>query len=125
MTQNSLNGKVALVTGASRGIGKGIALALAAAGCDVAVNFASREADALATADDVTVTDVYAAREQPLDGVTGKLVVDALSDRGVLAAWAPTVDEGAARLRRRARPGDVLLVIGAGDVDRAVALIGG
>jgi len=53
MTQNSLNGKVALVTGASRGIGKGIALALAAAGSDVAVNFASREADALATADAV------------------------------------------------------------------------
>ena len=51
MTQTSLNGKVALVTGASRGIGKGIALALAAAGCDVAVNYASREADAQATAD--------------------------------------------------------------------------
>jgi len=87
-------------------------------------HLAGELADALATADDVTVTDVYAAREQPIDGVTGKLVVDALSDRGVLAAWAPTVDDGAARLRRQARPGDVLLVIGAGDVDRAVALIG-
>jgi len=87
-------------------------------------HLAGELAAALANADDVTVTDVYAAREQPIDGVTGKLVVDALSDRGVLAAWAPTVDEGAARLRRQARPGDVLLVIGAGDVDRAVALIG-
>jgi 3-oxoacyl-[acyl-carrier protein] reductase len=53
VTQTPLNGKVALVTGASRGIGKGIALALAAAGCDVAVNYATREADALATADAV------------------------------------------------------------------------
>ncbi len=35
-------------------------------------------AAALAAADDVTVTDVYPAREQPLPGVTGKLVVDAL-----------------------------------------------
>jgi UDP-N-acetylmuramate-alanine ligase len=43
----------------------------------------------------------------------------------VLAAWAPTVDEGAARLRRRALPGDVVLVLGAGDVDRAVGLLGG
>ncbi|WP_322041257.1 3-oxoacyl-ACP reductase family protein [Burkholderia diffusa] len=34
-----LNGKVALVTGASRGIGRDIALALAAAGCDVAVGY--------------------------------------------------------------------------------------
>jgi UDP-N-acetylmuramate--alanine ligase len=71
------------------------------------------------------VTDVYAAREQQLPGVTGRLVIDGLSDRGVLAAWAPTVDEGAARLRRRARPGDVVLVLGAGDVDRAVGLLGG
>jgi UDP-N-acetylmuramate--alanine ligase len=86
-------------------------------------HLAGELADALAKADDVTVTDVYAAREHPLDGVTGKLVVDALSDRGVLAGWAPTVEDGAARLRRRARPGDVLLVVGAGDVDRAVGLL--
>jgi UDP-N-acetylmuramate--alanine ligase len=81
--------------------------------------------EALATADDVTVTDIYPARERPVAGVTGKLVVDALSDLGVLAAWTPTVEEGAARLRRRARPGDVLLVVGAGDVDRAVGLLDG
>lgn len=88
-------------------------------------HLATELAAALAAADDVTVTDVYAAREQPIDGVTGKLVVDALSDAGVLAAWTPTVEEGAARLRRRASAGDVLLVVGAGDVERAVDLIGG
>ena len=82
-------------------------------------------AGALAAADDVTVTDVYPAREQPVPGVTGKLVVDALSDRGVLAGWTPTVDEGAARLQRRVREGDVILVLGAGDVDHAVGLLGG
>ena len=41
--------KVALVTGASRGIGQSIALALAAAGYAVVVNFASRRGDADAT----------------------------------------------------------------------------
>jgi UDP-N-acetylmuramate-alanine ligase len=51
-------------------------------------------------------------------------VVDALSDRGVLAGWTPTVEQGAERLARRARAGDVLLVLGAGDVDRAVGMLG-
>src|SRR4030095_14660694 len=50
MTQTSLSGRSALVTGGGRGIGKAISLALAAAGCDVAVNYVSREADARATA---------------------------------------------------------------------------
>jgi UDP-N-acetylmuramate--alanine ligase len=87
-------------------------------------HLATEFAEVLASADDVTVTDVYPAREAPIPGVTGKLIIDALSDRGVLAAWTPTVEEGAARLDRRARDGDVLLVLGAGDVDRAVGMLG-
>jgi len=86
-------------------------------------HLAQEFADALAAADDVTVTDVYPAREVPVPGVTGKLIVDALSDRGVLAAWTPTVEQGVARLDRRGRDGDVLLVLGAGDVDRAVGML--
>lgn len=87
-------------------------------------HLAQEFAEALAAADEVTVTDVYGARETPAPGITGKLVVDALSDRGVLAGWTPTVEEGVARLERRARDGDVLLVLGAGDVDRAVGMLG-
>ena len=49
----TLEGKRALVTGGSRGIGKGIALALANAGCDVAVNYVSRQSDAEAAASDI------------------------------------------------------------------------
>jgi UDP-N-acetylmuramate--alanine ligase len=86
-------------------------------------HLASEFADALSSADDVTVTDIYAAREAPVPGVTGKLIVDALSDRGVLAGWTPTVDQGAARLDRRSRTGDVLLILGAGDIDQAVGML--
>jgi UDP-N-acetylmuramate--alanine ligase len=80
-------------------------------------------AAALAGADDVAVLDVYPAREAPIPGVTGKLIVDALSDRGRLATWTPTVEQAVTHLVRTARAGDVLLVAGAGDVDRAPALL--
>jgi 3-oxoacyl-[acyl-carrier protein] reductase len=51
MTHASISGRIALVTGGGRGIGKAISLALADAGCDVAVNYVSRADDAQATAD--------------------------------------------------------------------------
>lgn len=80
---------------------------------------------ALAFADVVAVTDVYGAREQPVDGVSGKLVVDAASDAraGMRIGWMPSADQGASWLARLARRGDVVLTIGAGDVDRAVPLL--
>ena len=50
----TLEGKVALVTGASRGIGRAIALTLAKAGADVAINFAGNVADAEEVAKEIT-----------------------------------------------------------------------
>jgi NAD(P)-dependent dehydrogenase (short-subunit alcohol dehydrogenase family) len=48
-----LEGKFALVTGASKGVGKGIALELAREGCIVAVNYNSDEAGARLTAEEI------------------------------------------------------------------------
>ncbi len=77
---------------------------------------------ALSTADAAVVTEIYRAREEPVEGVGGRLVLEALRP-GLRAGWAPTVETGAAIVRGWARSGDLVLTLGAGDVDRAGALI--
>ena len=77
---------------------------------------------ALSTADAVCVTEIYRAREQPIDGVGGKLVLDAVRP-GLRAGWAPSVEAGAEIVASWARPGDLVLTVGAGDVDRAGPLV--
>jgi UDP-N-acetylmuramate--alanine ligase len=80
---------------------------------------------ALSGADVAAVTEIYPAREEPVAGVSGKLVVDALAEvrPGMTIAWTPTVEEGARFLALRARDGDIVLTVGAGDVDRAAELV--
>jgi UDP-N-acetylmuramate--alanine ligase len=69
---------------------------------------------ALRAADVVVVTDVYPAREQPIAGVSGRLVLEAV--RGPEAVWVASRAELAPRLRELVRPGDVVLTMGAGDI---------
>jgi UDP-N-acetylmuramate--alanine ligase len=82
-------------------------------------------AEALAAADIACVTEIYQAREEPLAGVSGKLVVDRLAEirPGMPVAWTPTVEDGATIVADLARERDVVVTIGAGDVDRALPLI--
>ncbi|HEY2103839.1 MAG TPA: SDR family NAD(P)-dependent oxidoreductase, partial [Chthoniobacterales bacterium] len=54
MKNGKLNGKVAVVTGAAKGIGAGIAKDLAAEGATVVVNYASSKADADKVVDTIT-----------------------------------------------------------------------
>jgi UDP-N-acetylmuramate--alanine ligase len=80
---------------------------------------------ALAAADAVAVTRVYPAREEPLPGVEGNLVVEQLAAErpGMAVGWTPALEDAVAFLARRARPGDLVLTIGAGDVERAGLLL--
>jgi UDP-N-acetylmuramate--alanine ligase len=82
-------------------------------------------AGALSAADSACVTDIYAARETPVRGVSGKLVVDALAQvrPGMPLAWAPSLVDAARISATWARPGDVVVTVGAGDVDGAVDMV--
>jgi UDP-N-acetylmuramate--alanine ligase len=74
--------------------------------------------EAFAGADVLAVTDVYAAGQTPIPGVTGKLIVDAVLDdepwRRV--AWLPGRDALRRFLAAELRPGDLCLTLGAGDL---------
>jgi UDP-N-acetylmuramate--alanine ligase len=71
---------------------------------------------ALGAADEVVVLDVYVAREEPDPEVTGRLVADAVPLSRDHVQFAPGLDDAVAELVRRARPGDLVLTLGAGSV---------
>lgn len=73
---------------------------------------------ALAAADLAIVMDVYAAREAPVDGVTGALVARAASDAGATVIYDPVRDGLAKRVAPHLRKGDLVMTLGAGDVTR-------
>ena len=74
--------------------------------------------EALAAADDVVVLDVYLAREQADAAVTGALVASAVALPPDRVAFEVDHDRAVDRLVARARPGDLVLTLGAGDVTR-------
>ncbi len=68
-------------------------------------------------ADEVLVTDIYPASEEPIPGLDGSVVVDALVRHGHPAArYVPRLEDVPRVLRRLVRPGDVVVTLGAGDV---------
>lgn len=81
----------------------------------------------LADADRVFVTDVYAAGEPPIIGVSGRIVAEAVEAAGGQASFVPRVSDVAERVAAVAKPGDTVLLLGAGDINSAakdiVALI--
>jgi UDP-N-acetylmuramate--alanine ligase len=75
-------------------------------------------ADAFEAADLVVLTDIYASGTEPIPGVTGKLVVNAVLDAhpGTRVVWLPRRDELVGYLARTIRDGDVCISMGCGDI---------
>ncbi len=71
-------------------------------------------------ADLLLVMDIYAAGEDPIPGVTGESIFEGIREHGHRdVRFLPTIDEVIEFLRENARPGDVILTLGAGNVYKA------
>ena len=85
--------------------------------------FGTAMGEALGAADEVVVLDVYLAREDPDPEVTGALVAGAVPLPADRVAFVPDLDDAPAELVARARPGDLVLTLGAGSVTRIGPLV--
>ncbi|MEU8591959.1 UDP-N-acetylmuramate--L-alanine ligase [Streptomyces sp. NPDC048664] len=72
--------------------------------------------EALALADSSVVLDIYPAREDPIPGVTSELIIDAARAAGADVQAVHDKAEAPAVVAGMAKPGDLVLTMGAGDV---------
>jgi UDP-N-acetylmuramate--alanine ligase len=70
-------------------------------------------ATAFTDADTVTVLDIYAASEKPIDGISGQRLAERIGSK---ASFAPSFPQAAEAAARAARSGDLVLTLGAGNV---------
>jgi UDP-N-acetylmuramate--alanine ligase len=75
-------------------------------------------------ADEVFVTDVYAAGEAPLPGISGEALAQAIENHGHRhVQYVSGREELAERLAQAAAPGDVVVALGAGDINRVLSRV--
>ena len=77
-------------------------------------DFANAFAQALKMADQVYLTDIYPAREEPIPGVDSTIIANQISN----AQHIPTLDALTDTLIQNLRPGDLLVIMGAGDIEK-------
>src|ERR1700720_260999 len=72
-------------------------------------------------ADVLVLTEIYAASEHPIEGITGERLAEAISAAGHKnVVFTSTMQAGIEFMLREARPGDAILAIGAGSVGRVL-----
>jgi len=80
-------------------------------------------AAALELADQAIVMDVCGDREDPIPGVDGRMVADAVRPGSTGVTYEPVWDKAAPTVARIARPGDLVITVGCGDVTKVAPKI--
>jgi UDP-N-acetylmuramate--alanine ligase len=76
-------------------------------------------------ADELFLTDIYAAGEKPIPGITSQRLADSVAEHGHHhVKYAPDRAAMCAELARIARPGDVVIALGAGDINKILSVVG-
>lgn len=77
-------------------------------------------------ADEVIVTDIYSAGENPIENVTSKLLVDSIRSQctpNVRVTELSGLDNVIQKLKADVRPGDIIITLGAGDIHKVAEAI--
>jgi UDP-N-acetylmuramate--alanine ligase len=75
-------------------------------------------------ADQLFLTDIYPAGEKPIASVSSRLLADAIAEHGHHGVrYYPDRAEMCAQLARAARPGDVVIALGAGDINKILSVV--
>jgi len=75
-------------------------------------------------ADQLFLTDIYAAGEKPIPGITSQHLAEAIAQHGHHhVTYAPDRAAMSAELARIAKPGDVVIALGAGDINKILSVV--
>ena len=86
-----------------------------------ALAFINDFAEALKEADFVVVTDIFPAREKDPGTISGESMSEYFINKGINSKYISDFSETAALLRYVAKKGDVIITLGAGDVNKVIS----
>jgi len=81
-------------------------------------------ASAFGDADTLQVVDIYAASEEPIEGVTAEVLAGAIRAKGeVEVEYAASFEDAVKALTREAQRGDVIVTLGAGSISQTSGML--
>lgn len=86
-----------------------------------AKSFSNEFCEALKGSTQVIIADIYAAREKNPGDISSAMLAEKFNNKGLNTLYMPSFDEIKAYIRKNAGPGDIVITLGAGDINKVVA----